>query len=693
MILSIPLNKITDNPWQTRQGLEPAYIAELAADIQRNGLLQNPVGRVKFETAVEKAILDAADIQKYAEVVPVDRAFTVQLAIGHNRVAAYRLLADGDPAYAAIPIRLVAYTDEEMARAAWSENAQRKDLSPVEEARAIERVIADFGWTQRQAAEKFGLNESTISNKLKILRTLPDEVLTKLHHRAISERQAAAIAEFYDLPAPAQQEIEKRGQQWHITPPKQLLEKAIRGESSDELRDAIRNTTESVTKPLSQAPWPLDRDVGRGHPAIHGHCAGCKLSIGRKDNDRRCADLTCYGKKHHYWRSYRLLLAQEKVNIPFLDEKDDEYTWRLESFAYSNQGAGKEIIAAGCPKGWLRLSYSPDNRNRGRDSGHYPPGFPDCRIVCSRHGGCACLKKHEKEHGKPMSDHERQRQESRDRYHRLVLNPAIDAFADALANIPAAAVPAWKAVVGAWMGQSGQHAEWRKVARAAADRLLSNKWYFDDGEPLADYRRRFDELLIPLGITIEWPVDVEATLDDVRHRWQRIQSWMPDEPGQTRPLPQINGNLLNIGRLLDEIAALPASDETYDLLRQLEAARYRLEKLSQNDPGGRRPTPPEGYVAYKDTGKCPACNLRSGFVWNASEWQSEEAAALKAEVERLDEEWWRNGREGLRPNGNSQEFVQWRDHWSRFSTGRCAACEALLWHDYGAPPHHYFKPD
>ncbi|MBX3058270.1 MAG: hypothetical protein KF770_17545 [Anaerolineae bacterium] len=106
--------------------------------------------------------------------------------------------------------------------------------------------------------------------------------------------------------------------------------------------------------------------------------------------------------------------------------------------------------------------------------------------------------------------------------------------------------------------------------RAAADRLLSNKWYFD-------------ELLIPLGITIEWPVDVEAALDEVRHRWQRIQSWMPDEPGQTRPLPQINGNLLNIGRLLDEIAALPASDETYDLLRQLEAARYRLEKLSQQE--------------------------------------------------------------------------------------------------------------
>ena len=46
MLIDIPIDKIKDNPWQTRDRIDPDYVAELAADIERNGLMQSPVGRM-----------------------------------------------------------------------------------------------------------------------------------------------------------------------------------------------------------------------------------------------------------------------------------------------------------------------------------------------------------------------------------------------------------------------------------------------------------------------------------------------------------------------------------------------------------------------------------------------------------------------------------------------------------------------
>lgn len=114
-VVHVPIHKIKDNPWQTRT-LDDEHVHDLAESIQRDGLIQKPAGRAVAENtdrvisissirAMEEDLFDIAD--RY-----------VQLAVGHHRVAAYRLLVEEDPEqYGTIPVEIGPFTDEQMADA------------------------------------------------------------------------------------------------------------------------------------------------------------------------------------------------------------------------------------------------------------------------------------------------------------------------------------------------------------------------------------------------------------------------------------------------------------------------------------------------------------------------------------------------------------------------------------------------
>ncbi len=85
-----------------------------------------------------------------------------------------------------------------MAIAAFSENDKRKNLNPVERARAIEKMIADFGWTQQEVAERLQIDRSSISNSLRMLR-MPAQVLIAVAADVIPVRSAMALLPYYEL--------------------------------------------------------------------------------------------------------------------------------------------------------------------------------------------------------------------------------------------------------------------------------------------------------------------------------------------------------------------------------------------------------------------------------------------------------------------------------------------------------------
>ena len=201
-LMWLSVGRIYDNPFQPRQNYDDVEsLAESIWALRHElpgtmGLQQPPVARV---------IVFGAD----GDAVPVDRSIysdpaalrrlalsdkhAVELHFGHRRLRAWRLLRERDnTAYAEFPVFLAFADDRAMWRHAVVENAQRKDIGPLEEAESLRTAITRFNLTHAQAAEPFGFARTTVSNKLRLLE-LPDDIRQRLADGKISERHARAL--------------------------------------------------------------------------------------------------------------------------------------------------------------------------------------------------------------------------------------------------------------------------------------------------------------------------------------------------------------------------------------------------------------------------------------------------------------------------------------------------------------------
>ena len=91
-----------------------------------------------------------------------------------------------------VPCILVDCSDEQSAIFALIENLQRSDLNPFEEAEGIQKLIEKQGLTQEMAAKKLGKKQSTVANKLRLLKLSADE-RAKIMQAGLTERHARAL--------------------------------------------------------------------------------------------------------------------------------------------------------------------------------------------------------------------------------------------------------------------------------------------------------------------------------------------------------------------------------------------------------------------------------------------------------------------------------------------------------------------
>ncbi len=77
------------------------------------------------------------------------------------------------------------------------ENLQREDLNFIEEAEGYNNLIVDHGFTQQEIAEKMGKNQSTVANKLRLLK-LPDDIKKSLLESNLTERHGRALLKLSD---------------------------------------------------------------------------------------------------------------------------------------------------------------------------------------------------------------------------------------------------------------------------------------------------------------------------------------------------------------------------------------------------------------------------------------------------------------------------------------------------------------
>lgn len=142
-VQEIAVNKIKANRYQPRQEFDETALEELQSSIKRYGVLQPLI------------------VRKLADG-------NYELIAGERRLRAAKLAG-----LAEIPAMVREYNDAEISEIALIENIQREDLNAIEEARAYERLIKNFGLTQEILSQKIGRSRSHIANFLRLLKLEP----------------------------------------------------------------------------------------------------------------------------------------------------------------------------------------------------------------------------------------------------------------------------------------------------------------------------------------------------------------------------------------------------------------------------------------------------------------------------------------------------------------------------------------
>ncbi|EKQ57776.1 MULTISPECIES: nucleoid occlusion protein [unclassified Clostridium] len=160
-IVEINIDKVIPNIYQPRKFFDEEAIEELSQSIKQYGIIQ------------------PLTVRKRGEVF--------ELVAGERRLRAAKLAS-----LDTVPCNVIDITDSESAQIALLENLQREDLNYVEEAEAYYNLINDHNFTQDELAKRMGKKQSTIANKLRLLK-LSSEVRELCLNNKLTERHARAL--------------------------------------------------------------------------------------------------------------------------------------------------------------------------------------------------------------------------------------------------------------------------------------------------------------------------------------------------------------------------------------------------------------------------------------------------------------------------------------------------------------------
>lgn len=161
-IANIPVDSIIANPYQPRQDFDELALGELADSIRQQGIIQ-PV------------------------TVRMSENGSYQLISGERRLKASKMIG-----LEMIPAYVRTSTDHGMLEMALVENIQRKNLNAIEIAITYQRLIDECDLTQEQMSEKVGMNRTTVTNYLRLLK-LPAAAQLALRQEKVSMGHARAL--------------------------------------------------------------------------------------------------------------------------------------------------------------------------------------------------------------------------------------------------------------------------------------------------------------------------------------------------------------------------------------------------------------------------------------------------------------------------------------------------------------------
>ena len=165
-VVQLYLVDIIPNRFQPREVFDEKALKELAVSIKEHGVIQPIIVR---------------NVKGKYEIIAGERRYKATALAGLTKIPA--IIRDLD--------------DKESSKVALLENLQRKNLTPIEEARTYQKILEIDEMTQEDLAKTMGKSQSAVSNKLRLL-SLPDEVQSSLLKEQISERHARALLNIPD---------------------------------------------------------------------------------------------------------------------------------------------------------------------------------------------------------------------------------------------------------------------------------------------------------------------------------------------------------------------------------------------------------------------------------------------------------------------------------------------------------------
>ena len=199
-IKNIPLHLINTNPYQPRKYIEQEKLDELAQSIKTYGLLQ--------------------------PIVVVKEKENYRVVAGERRVLACRKLE-----WSEIPAIVREYSGSSVAAVALIENLQRENLEFLEEAFAYKRLMEEFNLTQEVLAQRLGKSQSTIANKMRLLK-LPEDVKSLLQNGNLTERHARLLLNL-ETPERQREALEK------------IIEDNLNVKAAEQLVNSIKDVEQS----------------------------------------------------------------------------------------------------------------------------------------------------------------------------------------------------------------------------------------------------------------------------------------------------------------------------------------------------------------------------------------------------------------------------------------------------------------
>ncbi|OLS02710.1 nucleoid occlusion protein [Tissierella creatinophila] len=211
----IPVSTIRPNPYQPRRIFNRKALEELSQSIKEYGVIQ-PISVRK--TSAEN----------------------YELIAGERRLRATEMAEMME-----IPALIVEYRDNESAIIALIENLQREDLNFIEESEGYYNLINDHNFTQQDLAKKIGKSQSTIANKLRLLK-LPTEIQRTLITEGLTERHGRALLKLPDdeLKSIVIEKVIKKGLNVNAT--ENLVEDILNGLRGEEEEKQPQQTIKSL---------------------------------------------------------------------------------------------------------------------------------------------------------------------------------------------------------------------------------------------------------------------------------------------------------------------------------------------------------------------------------------------------------------------------------------------------------------